>query len=374
MDVNGLDPMAINLFLQGRVPTLAAEIARDVGVTLAFAASVDDPLRRADIVGEALARLRYFAARLGRRSPVCDRVVAELEEAGDGSHDAPDAKALRQQARTLDAHARTLDGLRDGSEGNSGRCRGPAGGTDGQADNAGNGNQPIDGDEAKDHLFRNTYVVAVTRYRSFAGEDSGYFGTVIDHETGYGFERHPVSRITSTPAPTAWAPVEEEAVAKAIRASAKERSIAALALTTAESGWLRTTVVESVPEPPSSPDRARERAVALSDLASAHRVRPEEATPEGRLLGLCLEYPESICQWVAITGVGDGRIWFRPDYSDAASALEFMTALTDGEDAAVRIGRDEADELPIEIVDLDYGRAIKCRYSLRWSTGDVPAS
>ena len=55
-------------------------------------------------------------------------------------------------------------------------------------------------------------------------------------------------------------------------------------------------------------------------------------------------------------------------------ALEFMSALTNGEEAAVRIGRDEADELPFEIVDLDYGRTIKCHYSLRWSAGDVPAS
>ncbi|MBS1894080.1 MAG: hypothetical protein JST59_22500 [Actinobacteria bacterium] len=373
MDVNGLDPIAINLLLHGRVPTLAAEIARGVGVTLAFAACVDDPLRRADIVGEALGRLRYFVARFGRRSPVCDRVVAELEEAGDGSRGVPDAKTLRQHARTLDAHARTLDGLVDGPERSSGCCRGPAEGTKGQAASASNGNEPVGGGhDAKDHLVRNTYTVTVTRYRSFAGDDSGYFATVIGHETGYGFEPHSVTGIT--PAPTAWAPAEEEAVAKAIRASAKERSIAALAVTAAEAGRLRNVLVESIPEPPSSPDRARERAIALSDLAGAHRVRPEDATPEGHSLKVCLEYPDSICQWVAVTGLGAGRVRLRPDYSDAASALGFMSALTDGEEAAVRIGRDEADELPIEIVDLDYGRAIKCHYGLRWSTGDVPAS
>lgn len=373
MDFTGLDPNAINVLVYGRVPTFAAEIARDIGVTLAFAAGVDDPLRRADLVGEALGRLRYFVARFGRRSPVCNRVVTKLEEIGDGSHGAPEAKALRQHARILDAHARTLDGLVGGSEASSGRYRNPAEGTDGKAESASNGNDPVDGDnDAKDHLVRNTYTVAVTRYRSLAGKNSGYFATVIGHETGYGFEPHLVTGIT--PAPTAWAPAEEEAVAKAIRASGKERSIAALAVTTAEAGRLRTAVVESIPEPPSSPGRARERAIALSDLAGVHRVRPEDATPEGRLLKVCLEYPDSICQWVAVTGLGAGRVRLRPDYSDAASALEFMSALSDGEEAAVRIARDEAEELPIEIVDLDYGRAIKCHFGLRWATGDVSAS
>ncbi|MBS1884641.1 MAG: hypothetical protein JSS97_16965, partial [Actinobacteria bacterium] len=274
MDVNGLDPVTINILLDARVPALAAEVARDVGVTLAFAAGVDDPLRRADIVGGAIGRLRYFVAQFGRRSPVCDRVVAELEDAGNSSSAELDAKALRQHARTLDAHARTLDGLVDGSEAGSGRCRGPAEGADGQAENAGEGNEPVDGGrEVKDHLVRNTYTVAVTRYRGFAGDDSGYFATVIGHEAGYGFERHPVSRITAEPPPTAWAPTEEEAVAKAIRTSAKERSIAALAMNPAEAGQLRTAVVESVPEPSSSADLARERAAALSDLADAHRIR-----------------------------------------------------------------------------------------------------
>lgn len=108
--------------------TIAAEHAGEAADMLRTAVAIEDPYRRADVVWEALERVRCAAGHLpAAHSSVCTAVIARLDDGGDGSAEPIPDNALEECAHALDDMAQTLDGITPVPRAHSGRRRSPAG-------------------------------------------------------------------------------------------------------------------------------------------------------------------------------------------------------------------------------------------------------
>jgi hypothetical protein len=101
---------------------------------------------------------------------------------------------------------------------------------------------------------------------------------------------------------------------------------------------------------------------ALAKLAKQHEVDRRDQNSSGEDLAGYLDHPETICRWVAVTRSPEtGIIYLQADFATSEDATRY--AEENMEDGVY-------DELPVEVVNLDSGKAVDCRLTATWVEGN----